>query len=190
MAPDRTSLQHPMAGAPQDATSMRQFQGATELVAEARPALVRFFLRRCDNREEAEDLAQDVLLSVLSGRRWASPEHARRYIFRAAANRWLDRQRRAVTRGISVAWDDEDSPCGEELTPERVSMAGQELECLASALAELSERTRDVFMLVRLERMKQGVVAEMLGISVSAVEKHLVKALAHLMRRSRREEGA
>jgi len=159
-----------------------------ELVSQVRPALVRYFLRRCDHRQEAEDLAQDVLLRVLSGGQWSSPEHAKRYVFRAAANRWLDRQRRTLTHGVQVSWDDEQPAHDEDMTPERVSMAGQELAFLASALAELNERTRDVFMLVRLEQMKQSVVANMLGISVSAVEKHLVKALAHVMRRSR--EGA
>lgn len=179
-----------MGRAPPNTRPTPQHWRDAELVAEVRPALVKFFLRRCDDREEAEDLAQDVLLRVLGSRHWTSPEHAKSYVFRAAANRWLDRQRRAVTHGTTVAWDDEHPLQDEGSTPERVSMAGQELECLASALAELGERTRDVFVLVRLEQMKQSVVAGMLGISVSAVEKHLVKALAHLMRRSRAEDGA
>lgn len=160
------------------------------LVAEVRPALVKYFFRRCGNREEAEDLAQDVLLRVLDHKQWVSAQHAKSYLFRAAANRWLDRQRRMITRGASVAWEDDGAPGrDDEPTPEQVSIAGQELACVASALAELNERTRDVFMLVRLEHMKQSVVAEMLGISVSAVEKHLVKALGHLMARSRAMRG-
>lgn len=53
---------------------------------------------------------------------------------------------------------------------------------MASALNALPERTRDIFMLVRLEHMRQRDVTQMLGISVSAVEKHLVRAMTHLMR--------
>lgn len=159
------------------------------LATELRPALVSYFRRKCGNREEAEDLAQDVLLRMLGRNQWASVEHARGYVFRAAANRWLDRQRRSLTHGTHVEWNDEAFPgLNEGITPECVSIDGQELDVVASALMELNERTRDVFMLVRLEHMKHSVVAGMLGISVSAVEKHLVKALAHLMRRSRRGE--
>jgi len=54
-----------------------------------------------------------------------------------------------------------------------------------AALLQLNERTRDVFVLSRLERMKYAEIAEMYGISVSAVEKHMIKALAHLARRVR-----
>jgi RNA polymerase sigma-70 factor (ECF subfamily) len=46
----------------------------------------------------------------------------------------------------------------------------------------MNERTRDVFLLVRLENMKQAEIAARLGISVSAVEKHLAKALAQVAR--------
>jgi len=47
---------------------------------------------------------------------------------------------------------------------------------------QLNERTRDVFVLNRLEQMKNREIAQMLGISESAVEKHMTKALAHLAR--------
>lgn len=158
------------------------------LAAELRPALVRYFRRKSGSHAEAEDLAQDVLLRMLGRNDWKSVEHAKSYVFRAAANRWVDRQRRSVASGTRVEWDDEVAQgLNEEVTPECVLSSGQELDVVASALMELSARTRDVFMLVRLEHMKHATVAELLGISVSAVEKHLVKALAHLMRRSRRE---
>jgi DNA-directed RNA polymerase specialized sigma24 family protein len=40
--------------------------------------------------------------------------------------------------------------------------------------------TRAVVILIKLEQMKAATVAEMLGISVSAVNKHLANAVAHL----------
>lgn len=158
------------------------------LAIELRPALVSYFKRKCGNHAEAEDLAQDVLLRMLGRNDWESVEHAKSYVFRAAANRWVDRQRRSIVAGTRVEWDDEITrELNEEVTPECVFTSGQELDFVVSAFKELNVRTRDVFMLVRLEHMKHATVAELLGISVSAVEKHLVKALTHLMRRSRRE---
>lgn len=169
----------------------------TLIVAQMRPALVKFFERRCGSSDEAEDLAQDVLLRALAHVTWKTPEQAKGYIFRAAVNRWRDRGRRAVTHGTTVQWNEEtlgaagavDSMTNEEIVPERVLIVEQELFHVATALQELSERARDVFMLVRLEGMKQSAVAELLGISVSTVEKELVKALAHLARcASRRDD--
>ena len=157
------------------------------LVAPLRPALVKYFLRKCGNTSEAEDLAQDVLERALLHTQWESAEQAKGYIFRIAVNRWHDRNRRGLTRGVVVEWDDAASFAqAEEASPERVLDSEQELHAVVAALKELSERTRDVFLLFRLEQMKHGQIAEMFGISVSAVEKHVSKAVAHLARRAAR----
>lgn len=154
--------------------------GAT-LTATLRPALVKFFMRKCRNAAEAEDLAQDVLVRALAHSAWEGPEQAKGYIFRAAVNRWHDRQRRAATHGVNVEWDDAASfALDVEKSPERVLVVREELHRVAAALESLSERTRDVFMLIRVEHMKQAEIAALFGISVSAVEKHYAKALAHL----------
>jgi RNA polymerase sigma-70 factor (ECF subfamily) len=155
-----------------------------------RPALVKYFERKCGSTEEAEDLAQDVLVRALGHVTWETPEQAKGYIFRSAVNRWRDRRRRAITHGTTVEWDEAalgaagalESIINEGIVPERVLIVEQDLFHIATALQELSERARDVFVLVRLEGLKQTAVAETLGISVSTVEKELVRALAHLSR--------
>lgn len=180
-------------GAP-DATAGASADNAL-VVAQMRPALVKYFKRKCGASEEAEDLAQDVLVRALGHITWKTPEQAKGYIFRSAVNRWRDRRRRDLTHGTTVEWNEsvlgtEDCNTNEEIGPERVLIVEQELQHVAIALLELSERTRDVFMLVRLEQMKQSAVAETLGVSVSTVEKELVKALAHLARCASRWDGA
>jgi RNA polymerase sigma-70 factor (ECF subfamily) len=47
-------------------------------------------------------------------------------------------------------------------------------------LRDLPERTRTIFLLFRLENMKQREIADMLGISVRTVEQHVVRASVHL----------
>jgi len=168
--------------------------GNALIVAQMRPALVKYFRRKCGGTDEAEDLAQDVLVRALRHATWESLEQAKGYIFRSAVNRWRDRKRMTRTHGTAVGWDGDanhvlDEEINEGITPERVLIGEQELHCVAMALQELNERTRDVFMLIRLEQMRYAEVAEMLGISVSTVEKELVKALAHVARCAGRREG-
>src|SRR3984957_12993511 len=168
-----------------------QSSDSIALVAPLRPALVKYFLRKCGNTAEAEDLAQDVLVRALGKARWESAEQAKGYIFRIAVNRWHDRNRRGLTHGTVIEWDDAATFAqAEETSPERVLGSEQELHAVVAALQELGERTRDVFMLFRLEQLKHGQIAEMFGISVSAVEKQVAKAGAHLARRAARQSQA
>ena len=54
-----------------------------------------------------------------------------------------------------------------------------------AALLELPDRTRIIFVLRRLEGMKYSEIAHKLGISVSAVEKHMLRAMSYLTERMR-----
>jgi RNA polymerase sigma factor (sigma-70 family) len=157
---------------------------SASFLTEARPALVRFFRRRCKNLPQAEDLAQEVIVRTLGRAQWSSVDQAKGYIFRAAANLWRDQTRhRKVQGGSELSWDENIRSAATEGIPlERVLLSEEELQRVDAALLQLNERTRDVFVLSRLEQMRYVDIATMLGISVSAVEKHMIKALAHLSR--------
>ena len=164
-----------------------EFSDAASLIAPLRPALMRFFLRKCGSAAEAEDLVQDVLVRALARSDWESAEQAKGYVFRIAVNRWHDRNRRVATHGTVIEWDDTATfASAEETSLEHAFEQHQELGRVVAALQELSVRTLDIFMLARLEQMKQAEIAGLFGISVSAVEKHIAKALAHLARRAAR----
>ena len=168
-----------------NSTSLDDSLDNASFVAEMRPALVKYFRRKTGNPVEAEDLAQDVLLRALAHPNWKTQDQAKGYIFRTAVNRWRDNLRRQRIRGTVIAWD-EDSPehaeedTGSENLPERVLIAGEELNQVVRALEAMNVRTRAVLMLIKLEQMRIATVAEMLGISVSAVAKHLAKGIAQL----------
>lgn len=151
------------------------------LAAEMRPALVTYFRRKIGNEAEAEDLAQDVLMRAMSHADWRTQEEAKGYIFRSAVNRWNDYLRRRQTHGIVVPWDEDSAKSvGVDNRPERVLLAREELELVAKLIDRLPERTRTILMLTKYERMTAASVAQMLGISVSAVTKHLANAIAVL----------
>jgi len=52
-----------------------------------------------------------------------------------------------------------------------------------NCLDELGVRTKSIFILFRLEGMKQKDIAELYGIGLSTVEKHVMMAVMHLARR-------
>lgn len=157
-----------------------------------RAPLLAYFFKRVRDRVEAEDLAQDALvrLALHPDKNNGATIHA--YVFTIAANLLRDRARSRLSKSatshrvLSEVLVNSAPNLVEERTPERVVMAREALRDVVEALGELSERTRDIFVLARLERMPQRDIAALHGITVSAVEKHVVKALAHLGARNLR----
>ncbi len=75
----------------------------------------------------------------------------------------------------------------EDRTPERVLQGRDEVTEVVRALGELKERTRDIYLLFRLEQMKHREIAVLYGISQSTVEKEIMRATLHLAMRFRRD---
>lgn len=163
---------------------------ATELDARFRGPLMSFFVRRVRDRGEAEDLTQQTFVRLLGAGDGSQVENAAAFVFQVAANLLKDR-RRAITRrggdrGYSLddregapPWDE----TAEDPTPERVLLGREALAGAMASLEELGERTRDIFILFRLENLRQQEIADRLGISRSTVEKHVMKATLHLAHR-------
>jgi RNA polymerase sigma-70 factor (ECF subfamily) len=161
------------------------------LIERYRAPLNSFFRRRVGSTAEAEDLTQEVFLRVVSHNRATSVEMAEGFIFTIAGNLLRDRARRARTRRAEATFslDDEaaDSHKSPDLTegisPERVLIAKEALSQVLSALNGLPPRTREMLVLYRLEGLRKHEIAALYGVTVSAVEKQIVKALAQLARR-------
>lgn len=163
----------------------------TELLAQMRPALFRYFLRKTGSAAEAEDLTHDVLVRSLTHAQWKSLDEAKGYLFRCAVNRWRERHRRSQGRVRTTGWNEEiEELLDSENPPERILIGREELDQVLEALEQMNERTRTVLVLVNVEQMKVAAVAEMLGISVRAVSKHLAKGHETLIRRRKRQEWA
>ena len=161
----------------------------TEAIANAmsqrfRPALLAFFLRRIRNHSEAEDLTQEVLMRIAERGSAIDATRPDAYVFQTAANLLRDRGRRmrvraAYQQGLGA----NEASRVEELDPDRVLQARQSLASVVTVLREMPERTRTIFILFRLENMKQREIADMLGISVRTVEQHVIRASTCLRER-------
>lgn len=152
-----------------------------------RPALMSFFARRVRDRAEAEDLTQEVLARLATGGARAVL-HPDAYVFQTASNLLRDRKRRAQVRDdYRTAVEATQLEHSDALAPERVVAARQTLGQAMAALQELSERTRAIFILHRLEKLKKAEIAQMFGLSISGIDKHLLKAMLHLHERLKDE---
>jgi RNA polymerase sigma factor (sigma-70 family) len=161
---------------------------ALELDRAFRGPLVAYFLKRVKSRNEAEDLTQEVFVRLLNHPDKNNGRTIEGYVFTIAANLLRDRAKSVATahqRHIQSLdlLDEKDAFCAnlvEDRNPERVLVGRQAIQDVLDALSELGERTRDIFILARLENVQHREIAAMYRISVSAVEKMMMKAMAHL----------
>jgi RNA polymerase sigma factor (sigma-70 family) len=164
------------------------------LAEEAGPVrrwLTGFFQRRVQNDAEIEDMVQDVFARMVARDSAEPVEHLGGYVLKTASSVLTDWARRRASRGAGrhVAFDSELH--GEnEIDPERILGAKQALHAATAALLSLPERTRTVFILRRLEGQRYQDIAAHLGISLSAVEKHMVRAIRHLSLKMEKHRGS
>ncbi|OZN80842.1 RNA polymerase subunit sigma-70, partial [Pseudomonas aeruginosa] len=109
-------------------------------------------------------------------------EHVDAYLYRTAHNLTIDhyrqeRRRRTETRPN----DDLAGFVADQPGPEESAVDADALARLREIVAELPPRTREIFRLNRLEGLTHAEVARRLEISDSSVQKHLARALAHVM---------
>lgn len=140
-----------------------------------RPALLRYLRARATS-EDPEDLLQDLWLKIGA----AGPieiDDARAYLYRMAHNLILDRRRSTVRRRIreenyhGLIGGVDDTP-----DAEHILLARERLRDVDQVLESLGPKTDYVFRRHRVEGVAQRDIAAELGVTLSAVEKHLQKA--------------
>ncbi len=146
--------------------------------------LVRFAARLIGDRARAEEIAQDVFLSLWQQRAvlhaHTSPQA---WLFRATRNRALNvvRHDRVVTRAEGAL--STTLPAGEHDSTLAVDDAVAEAEmhaAIAAVVATLPPRCRQVFLLSRMQGLPHAQIGTQLGIGQKAVEAHITRAMRQL----------
>lgn len=136
-----------------------------------------FLSLRTGSRDVAQDCAQDTWIKLAEFKDKTRPDNDRAYVFRVAANIATDWHRRRGRELIAVAdYAAIQPPCFEADTLD-VAAANQLLRRLEAALLAQPRRSLDVFVLHRHEGLTYRAIAERFAISVSAVEKHMMRIL-------------
>lgn len=165
----------------------------SELLAtylERRSELLRFFTLRLRSATAAEDLIHDMYLRIATIDPHTEVRNAAGFLFRLGSNLMLDRlrsERRSSSRddewrkahGVIMGADDvADAPRADDAVA-----AKQRLAAVIAILDTLPLQSQRVFRMHKLDGLSHSEVALALGISRSAVEKHVMAVLRQLMAR-------
>lgn len=138
-------------------------------------------VRATRGSSHAEDYLHSAFLRLEEYRLKSEVQNPAGFLVRAAVNIAADEARRPVNRTADPRpiEDFVDLAASEPLADE-VFAARTRLERVKAGLDQLGPRTREIFLMHRVEGMKYREIAAELGITVSAVEKHVAKAALFL----------
>lgn len=158
---------------------IRSEAGLAAMFMTMRGELLRFLAARGVG-DEGDDLLQD-LYEKLATRPIGPVGQPRAYLYRMLDNLLLDRRRAAARRASRERnWTEAQNGDAVDLDPgpsaERILIGRERLAAVTGALERLPERTVTILRRYRIDGIAQSRIAADIGISVSAVEKHLQRA--------------
>ena len=143
-------------------------QAYKRLLREVTPFLRNFLMRRLFNKENVEDIVQEVLMAVHAVRHTYRPEQPfERWLYGIARHKVLDAMRRHYRRDVNEILDE----TGETFSF-LVANKGDEgvVQDIHKALAQLPERQRKVITMAKIEGHSLAEVAKAMDMSEAAVK--------------------
>ena len=139
--------------------------------------LKRFLRKYLKSEQTVEDIVQEVYIKALNAEKQKPIDYPKAFLFTIAKNLALNEINRKISQRTVYLED-----CAPE-TAETVSTsleddldAKNSVNVYLKAVADLPERSRNVFLLRKIHGLKHQTIADDLQISVSSVEKHLKTA--------------
>lgn len=151
-----------------------------------RASLLRYFGRRVRERADLEDMVQEVFERLIKrgGTSELERQNLNAYVFETASSVLVDRIRKRTTHRTDAHEPfDLNRHENTDFSPEHVLLSRERLSQALAVILELPERTQAIFVLRRIEGMRVNEIAKRLEISNSSVEKHMQRAVVHLMQR-------
>lgn len=146
--------------------------------------LLNFLTRHVKDRDTAADLAQESCLRILTLQQAGHViQDLRALLYRTARNLVVDQYRRTQVRQhdeLDALAEDQLPSAPRHLQPEEAVAAREHVNACLGALDGLPPRCREAMVLHLFEELPHAQIADRMGISVSMVEKHLVRGLLTL----------
>lgn len=156
------------------------------------PALKRFALRLTGNREDSEDLLQDLLLKLFERpERLADIDLMQPWLLRVMYHQFIDRCRRNAPQGQTVSIDqlaDEDGgdPAAalaltdDSEVPENVVERLELARVMSSAIGHLPEPQQALVRMHDIDGLSLGEISARCGLSINTVKSSLSRARVRL----------
>ncbi|AYJ88105.1 sigma-70 family RNA polymerase sigma factor [Sphingomonas paeninsulae] len=146
------------------------------------PRLAGYFNRRA-KPEDVLDYVQDSFRRLIGiSRSGGTPENPAAYLSRIGRNLLRDSARSAV-RAPPALHDDIDAYPVAGPDPHAQLEARDMLARVDDAIRRMKPKTRDVFLLHRIDGLDYSEIGQRMGLSVKGVEKHISAALKLIRRR-------
>lgn len=134
----------------------------------------RFVFFKCGDKAQADDLVQEAYVKLWENCAKVPVEKAKSFLFTIVNNAFLNE---TAHKKVVLKYANQKTDTVENQSPQFLLEEKQFQEKLENAIANLTETQRTTFLLNRIERKKYKEIAEMLNISVKAVEKRMSLAL-------------
>lgn len=143
--------------------------------------LLNFLTRQVSDRDAAADLAQESYVRVLSAQQAGlAVLDLRALLYRTARNLVIDQHRRAEVRrhdDIDALPEEQHPSAPRHLQPEEALASQQIVRAYVATIEALPARCREAFVLNVFDEMSHAQIALHMGITVSMVEKHIVRGM-------------
>jgi len=125
----------------------------------------------------AEDVAQECFMTLWEKRNKVEAKGAKFFLYRIAGNKVINHfnHNKVKLKFQSVPKIDKEIE-----TPEFKMEMGEFQEKLKTAIAELPEKNRTVFLMNRIDKLTYAEIAEREGISIKGVERRMHLAMKEL----------
>ena len=155
----------------------------TELMRRFASPLLTFLQRMLHDRQQAEELWQEVFLAVWTHRyQYRYPDRFRPWLFAIALNRCRAEFRRR--RVVTVTLDDQPAlePAAADPSPAQAAIADETSTIVAAAVAALPPQQRTVVVLRIWNGLSYGEIGDILGLQTTTVRTHMLHGLAAMRR--------
>ena len=136
-----------------------------------------FVYYKCGDLDEAGDIAQETFIRLWTKCAEVVLEQVMGFVHTVANRLFLDRVR---SKKVSLKFEKADRPTQDNEDPFFQLRSEEFRTQIETAISELPEGQREVFLLNRIDKYTFKEIAAMLEVSQTAVEKRMTKALIKL----------
>ncbi len=149
-------------------------------------AIYKYIVIRCNDDQLAEDITHDVFLQLWKKIETLDDKGVPSYLYMCAKNAIINNHKKSQVR---LNYLEKNVQSHISSTPQNRLEEKELSNKIEEAIASLTEKQREVFLLNRIEGKKYREIAELLDISQKAVEKRMHQALTYLKKKLTPEVG-